>query len=75
MTLRDDIMRENTKPRYECMVCYCISDMASEDAADLVACLADSSIAATAIARALSERGYPIHAEGKQIRRHRRSCG
>jgi hypothetical protein len=31
-------------------------------------------IAATAIARVLGERGYPIHAEGKQIRRHRRGC-
>jgi len=75
MSLRDTIMRENQKPRYECMVCFCISDMAKDDAADLVACLDDQTIAATAIARALAERGYPINAEGKQIRRHRRSCG
>ena len=53
MSLRDDIMRENTKPRYECAVCYCIADMSKDDAAELVACLADSTIAATAIARAL----------------------
>jgi hypothetical protein len=74
MGLRDDIMRENTKPRYECAVCYCIADMSKDDAAELVACLADSTIAATAIARALGERGYQINAEGKQIRRHRRTC-
>lgn len=74
MGLRDDIMRENTKPRYECAVCYCIADMSKEDAAELVECLADSTIAATAIARALGERGYQINAEGKQIRRHRRMC-
>ena len=36
--------------------------------------VADEMIAATAIARVLAERGYPIHAEGKQIRRHRRGC-
>jgi len=56
------------------MVCYTLRDMNDADAAELAECLADSTINATAIARVLSERGYPIHAEGKQIRRHRRGC-
>jgi hypothetical protein len=48
--------------------------MNDADAAELAECLADSTINATAIARVLNERGYPIHAEGKQIRRHRKGC-
>ena len=56
------------------MVCVALRDMSPTDRDELVECLADEMIAATAIARVLAERGYPIHAEGKQIRRHRRGC-
>ena len=74
MSIRNDIMKENQPRVVECMVCYTLRDMNEADAAELAECLADSTINATAIARVLNERGYPIHAEGKQIRRHRRGC-
>lgn len=74
MSIREDIMKENRPRGVECMVCVALRDMGPADAAELVDCLADEMIAATAIARVLGERGYPIHVEGKQIRRHRRSC-
>ena len=74
MGIRDEVMRENRPRSVECMVCYTLRDMNDADAAELAECLADSTINATAIARVLNERGYPIHAEGKQIRRHRRGC-
>ena len=74
MSIREDIMKENRPRGVECMVCVALRDMTPADAAELVECLADEMIAATAIARVLGERGYPIHHEGKQIRRHRRGC-
>ena len=74
MGIRDEVIRENRPRGVECMVCVALRDMTSEDRTELVECLADEMIAATAIARVLAERGYPIHAEGKQIRRHRRGC-
>ena len=74
MSIREEIMKENRPRGVECMVCFTLRDMNEADAAELSECLADSTINATAIARVLGERGYPIHAEGKQIRRHRRGC-
>ena len=74
MSLLDEITSENGKPRHDCIVCFCINDLGIEDAADLVACLADPSYTATSIARVLTSRGYPVHPEGKQVRRHRRMC-
>ena len=74
MGIRDEVIRENRPRGVECMVCIALRDMTPEDRTELVECLADEMIAATAIARVLAERGYPIHAEGKQIRRHRRGC-
>jgi hypothetical protein len=74
MSIREEIMKENRPRGVECMVCFALRDMNEADAAELAECLADSTINATAIARVLGERGYPIHAEGKQIRRHRKSC-
>lgn len=74
MGIRDEVIRENRPRGVECMVCVALRDMSPTDAAELTECLADEMIAATAIARVLGERGYPIHAEGKQIRRHRRGC-
>jgi hypothetical protein len=74
MSIREEIMKENRPRGVECMVCFTLRDMNEADAAELAECLADSTINATAIARVLGERGYPIHAEGKQIRRHRKSC-
>ena len=74
MSIRDEVLKENRPRGVECMVCVALRDMSTEDAAELSECLADELIAATAIARVLGNRGYPIHAEGKQIRRHRRGC-
>ena len=74
MSIRDEVLKENRPRGVECMVCVALRDMSIEDAAELSECLADELIAATAIARVLGNRGYPIHAEGKQIRRHRRGC-
>lgn len=74
MGIRDEVIKENRPRGVECMVCVALRDMTPTDRDELVECLADEMIAATAIARVLGERGYPIHAEGKQIRRHRRGC-
>jgi hypothetical protein len=74
MSLLDEITSENTKPRHDCMVCFCIRDMSREDSTELVSCLSDATYTATSIARVLNARGYPIHVEGKQIRRHRKMC-
>lgn len=74
MRLSDQI-REAGKPRARgCVICLVTDTLDTEDQKDLVECLADESISAAAIARVLKERGYPVHPEGKQVRRHRREC-
>lgn len=75
MGLKDDIIAAGARAPSVCVVCAALSKLAPADRADLEYCLADLTITGAAIARVLNERGYPVHREGKQVRRHRQRCG
>lgn len=74
MSLADEIKERNKPPVYGCAVCRVLDGMKPEDRADLQACLDDESITGTAIASILSEHGWQVNPDGKQVRRHRKVC-
>ncbi len=74
MSLRDDIIAAGTRSTSVCVVCAALDQLAPADRADLEECLADQTITGAAIARVLNDRGYPVHPDGKQVRKHRQRC-
>jgi len=72
-----DIIQENDKRPYEvCGLIRFLDTLDTEDRNDLEKAIADPSITATAIERALKKNGYKML--GSMIRRHRRkecACG
>jgi hypothetical protein len=74
MSLKDDIRAAGTRTYSRCVICAALDDLPPADAGDLRECLEDETITGAAIARVLKDRGYPVHQDGKQVRRHRRDC-
>ena len=74
MGLRESILEVNIIRKRPCVVCETIKILDKADAAELVDCLDDESISSSAIGRALHARGYKVHQDGKQVRRHRKEC-
>jgi len=74
MSLKDDIIAAGTRTPNVCVVCAALNQLAPADRADLEDCLQDATITGAAIARVLNDRGYPVHPDGKQVRKHRQRC-
>ena len=74
MSLADEIKARTKPPVHGCAVCRVLDQMKPDDRADLEACLQDDSITGAAIASILAEHGWPVHPDGKQVRRHRKAC-
>jgi hypothetical protein len=74
MSLKDDIISAGTRSTIPCVICVTLDQLDATDRSDLEDCLADTTITGAAIARVLKDRGYPVHQDGKQVRRHRRDC-
>lgn len=74
MSLRDDIRNAGRVVSRPCVVCEVLTQLDAADRKDLIECLDDPLLTGAAIARVLHDRGYPIHPEGKQVRRHRTRC-
>lgn len=71
MSLLEDIHDEQAESRRgpRCSMCVVMDSLSESDAADLSAALADSSVYATSIARALRRRGVKIKDDA--VQRHR----
>jgi hypothetical protein len=74
MSLADEIKIASVPKPAICAVCVALDQMSPKDRDDVDQCLADASIPGAAIARVLHEHGYKMHPDGKQVRRHRRTC-
>jgi hypothetical protein len=55
-------------------VCAALDQMTPTDRDDVEHCIADASIPGAVIARVLHDAGYKLNPDGKQVRRHRRTC-
>jgi hypothetical protein len=74
MGIADEIRQASTPKPAVCAVCAALDQMSADDRKDVEQCLADESIPGAAIARVLHEHGYKLNPDGKQVRRHRRTC-
>lgn len=72
MSFLDDIKAETRRTGFPCCVKKALDALNTTDAADLRAALADPTIPATNIARALTKRGIVQFKNGDPITRHRR---
>jgi hypothetical protein len=74
MGLADDIRRASAPKPTICAVCAALEQMTPTDRDDVEQCIADASIPGAVIARVLHDAGYKLNPDGKQVRRHRRTC-
>jgi len=75
MGLLDEIGAASKARHRTCVVAGVIDDLPIEDARELQLALDDSTMTHVAIARVLSNRGYPVALNGKQVANHRNgSC-
>ena len=75
MSLLDEIRGASKQRHHTCVVADVIDDLPIEDARELQLALDDSTMTHVAIARVLSNRGYPVALNGKQVANHRHgSC-
>jgi hypothetical protein len=74
MGIADEIRQASAPKPPVCAVCAALDQMQPKDRDDVDQCLADASIPGAAIARVLHEHGYKLNPDGKQVRRHRRTC-
>jgi hypothetical protein len=74
MGLADEIRMASAPKPPVCAVCAALAQMSAADRRDVEECLADAGIPGAVLARVLVEHGYKLNADGKQVRRHRRTC-
>ena len=75
MGLLDDIRGASKIRHHTCVIIDVIDELPIEDARELQLALDDSTMTHVAIARVLSNRGYPVALNGKQVANHRNgSC-
>ena len=75
MGLLDEIGAASKARHRTCIIVEILDELAIEDARELQVAIDDPAMTHVAIARVLSNRGYPVALNGKQVANHRNgSC-